>query len=157
MAMQYDQISDAYSKAASQFVFKRTVESYTLFELLGPVEGKSILDVACGDGYYARLFRQRGAARVVGVDISEQVIKTARGRDEGAEIGVEYRVHDAADLPVLGSFDRVTAVYLLNYAATREQTLRMCQGMFANLAPGSSARRSRSRSTSGATTSPTST
>ena len=80
MAMHYDKISDAYSKAASQFVFKRAVESYTLFELLGPVEGKSFLDVACGDGYYARLLRQRGAARVVGVDVSEQMINTARGR-----------------------------------------------------------------------------
>ncbi|WP_437839920.1 class I SAM-dependent methyltransferase [Sorangium sp. So ce1153] len=136
MAMQYDQISDAYSKAAGQFVFKRAVESYTLFKVIGPVEGKSVLDVACGDGYYARLFRHRGAARVVGVDVSEQMIKTARGHDEGAGLGVEYRVHDAADLPVLGSFDQVTAVYLLNYAATKEQMLRMCQGMFANLAPG---------------------
>ncbi|WP_438010449.1 methyltransferase domain-containing protein [Sorangium sp. So ce321] len=136
MAMQYDKISDAYSKAANQFVFKRVVECYTILKILGPVEGKSVLDVACGDGYYSRLLRQRGAARVVGVDVSEQMIKTARERDAGAGLGVEYRVHDAADMPVLGSFDWVTAAYLLNYASSREQMLRMCQGMFANLAPG---------------------
>ncbi|MGK3994526.1 methyltransferase domain-containing protein [Sorangium sp. So ce1024] len=136
MPSQYDEIGDAYTRAADQLLFRRVVERHTLLEVLGPVEGLSVLDVACGDGYYTRLFRQAGAARVVGVDVSEQMIKAARARDEGQEPGIEYRVHDAAAMPVLGSFDRITAVYLLNYAGTREQMVRMGEGMFANLAPG---------------------
>ncbi|WP_437964251.1 class I SAM-dependent methyltransferase [Sorangium sp. So ce260] len=55
------------------------------------IEGKSVLDVACGDGDDARLFRQRGAARVVGVDVSERMITAARRREreEQRSIGVE--------------------------------------------------------------------
>ncbi|WP_437640088.1 class I SAM-dependent methyltransferase [Sorangium sp. So ce854] len=136
MPSQYDEMGDAYTRAADRLLFKRVVERHSLLEVLGPVEGLSVLDVACGDGYYTRLFRERGAARVVGVDVSEQMIRAARARDEGPDPGIEYRVHDAAAMPVLGSFDRITAVYLLNYAGARAQMVRMCEGMFANLAPG---------------------
>ncbi|WP_437807088.1 class I SAM-dependent methyltransferase [Sorangium sp. So ce1078] len=138
MSNQYDQISDLYASAADRSVFKKILECPTLLAILGSIEGMSVLDVACGDGYYARLFRQRGAARVVGVDVSERMITAARRREreEQPALGVEYMVHDAADMPVLGSFDRVAAAYLLNYAGTRGQMLRMCEGMFANLAVG---------------------
>ena len=43
---------------------------------------------------------------------------------------------DATHLPVLGPFDLVTAVYLLNYATSKDQMLGMCRSAYANLVAG---------------------
>jgi protein-L-isoaspartate O-methyltransferase len=40
--------------------------------------GKSVLDVACGDGYGSRLMADWGASSVIGIDISTEAIKRAR-------------------------------------------------------------------------------
>ena len=66
---EYDAIADEY--AASKLLPWRTqVEQPTLFGLLGDVRGKSVLDLACGDGIYARMLADRGASRMHGVDLS---------------------------------------------------------------------------------------
>ncbi len=43
--------------------------------------GKTLLDLGCGEGYYTRLFRQRGAQAAVGIDISETLLAEARKQD----------------------------------------------------------------------------
>jgi 2-polyprenyl-3-methyl-5-hydroxy-6-metoxy-1,4-benzoquinol methylase len=49
------------------------------FRVLGPLEGKSVLDVGCGDGENAMNFSKLGA-RVTGIDISPKAIELARKR-----------------------------------------------------------------------------
>lgn len=104
--------------------------------LTGRIEGRSVLDLACGTGYYSRLFTQWGAARVVGVDVSETMVAAARDAEARAPLGIEYRVADVADLHPVGSFDLATATYLLHYAETPETMNRMCRNIAANLKPG---------------------
>jgi len=104
--------------------------------LAGRIEWRSVLDLACGTGYYSRLFTQWGAARVVGVDVSETMVAAARDAEARAPLGIEYRVADVADLPQVGSFDLATATYLLHYAETPETMSRMCRNIAANLKPG---------------------
>lgn len=41
-------------------------------------EGKTVLDAGCGIGYGSAILRQRGAAKVVGVDLSEEALGEAR-------------------------------------------------------------------------------
>jgi toxoflavin synthase len=53
MSTQYDAIGDAYEQA-NFMVYRPYVESHTYWELVGDVRGKSVLDVACGDGRYCR-------------------------------------------------------------------------------------------------------
>ena len=67
---QYDHIGSKYAVYARTATLKRA-ESYTFFRMVGPLEGKRVLDLACGFGYYTRRLKQRGAAQVIGVDISE--------------------------------------------------------------------------------------
>jgi SAM-dependent methyltransferase len=84
-----------------------------------------VLDLACGEGYYSRELRHRGAARVVGVDASEGMIWLAREEEARRPLGIEYRVQDARAVDGVGEFDLVVAAYLLNYAATRRDLQAM--------------------------------
>ena len=112
------------------------IEEYTYFNLLGELAGKSLLDLGCGEGFYPRKFRQKGATRVVGVDLSQKMIELAKQEEAREPLGIEYIVADMYELGSLGSFELVVASYLLNYAQTKEQLLKMCQTIYANLKLG---------------------
>nr|VFJ99082.1 MAG: Methyltransferase domain-containing protein [Candidatus Kentron sp. H]VFJ99247.1 MAG: Methyltransferase domain-containing protein [Candidatus Kentron sp. H]VFK03935.1 MAG: Methyltransferase domain-containing protein [Candidatus Kentron sp. H] len=130
----YDGIAEQYQKA-NELPYRQYAESETYFHILGDLSGKSILDLACGEGFYTRKFKRKGAARVVGVDISEKMIELAMQEERTEPLGIEYIVRDVLELGEIGKFDRVVAAYLLNYARTREELLRMCQNIYLNLKP----------------------
>lgn len=137
MSTQYDQIADLYAAISDATILIRAhAEQPTFLKALGSVAGRSILDVACGTGMYSRLLKQRGAARVVAVDIAPEMIAVAQRLEEQTPLGVEYLTFDVAEMPALGSFDVVTAVYLLHYAQSKEHLGRMCRGIYQNLKPG---------------------
>ena len=132
---QYDVLAQI-AEATAASPIRRFYEEHTFFRALGDITGKSILDVACGTGLYSRRFKQRGAGRVVGLDNSEGMIAYARHVESGAPLGIEYVVQDAADAHTLGTFDIVTATYLLHYAPSAEVLSSMCKNLRASLAPG---------------------
>ncbi len=135
MTANYDTIAQQYKKS-KELPFRLYIEAYTFFNLLGDLGGKSLLDLACGEGFYTRQLKQKGAARVVGVDNSEKMIELARQQEASQPQEIEYIVGDVLELGEIGSFSLVVATYLLNYAQTKEQLLKMCQSIFANLKPG---------------------
>jgi SAM-dependent methyltransferase len=65
--------------------------------LLGPVAGQRVLDVACGNGLYARRLIELGAAHVTATDVSEPMLEHARRRGTAASAGIEYRRCDVTD------------------------------------------------------------
>lgn len=134
-AAQYDAIAVPYQRSKESPV-RRYVEGYSFFSLLGEVGGLAVLDLACGEGCYTRQLRQRGAARVLGVDISTAMIELARRQLRAGEAGIEYLVHDVQDLPVLGRFDVATAAYLLHYARDSDELGRMCRSIARQLPAG---------------------
>ena len=71
---QYDHIGSKYDEYAQTATLKRA-ESYTVFRMVGPLTGKRVLDLACGFGFYTRLLKQHGAAQVIGVDISPEMVR----------------------------------------------------------------------------------
>jgi SAM-dependent methyltransferase len=62
--------------------------------LLGDVAGRAVLDVACGNGNYARRLARAGAS-VVGVDFSDAFLDRARARSAG--LSIAYQTCDATD------------------------------------------------------------
>jgi ubiquinone/menaquinone biosynthesis C-methylase UbiE len=66
--------------------------------LLKVLPGKTVLDVACGNGVFSRRLAELGA-RVVAIDFSEKFVELAMARTEEAGYGdaVEYLVADATD------------------------------------------------------------
>jgi toxoflavin synthase len=134
-AAQYDHIGskyDEYARTATQ----KQAERYTFLRMVGALDGKRVLDLACGFGFYTRLLKQGGAAQVIGVDISPEMIRLANQQEQTEPLGIAYQVGDAVTLPRLGRFDLVTAVYLLNYATNKRQMLGTCRGAYDNLMEG---------------------
>jgi SAM-dependent methyltransferase len=136
MSAQYDAIGGRYV-GWKETPVPTYAELPTVRRLLtGQLEGRGVLDLACGTGYYSRKLKQWGAARVVGVDVSQAMIAEAREAEAGEKAGIEYVLADAATLPVLGVFDLATAMYLLHYAEAPEAMRAMCRNIAANLKPG---------------------
>jgi toxoflavin synthase len=106
---QYDHIGSKYDEYAQTATLKQA-ESYTVLRMTGPLAGKRVLDLAGGFGFYTRLFKQRGAAQVIGIDISPEMVRLGRAQEQVEPLGVTYQVCDATVLPTLGAFDLVTAI-----------------------------------------------
>jgi 2-polyprenyl-3-methyl-5-hydroxy-6-metoxy-1,4-benzoquinol methylase len=130
----YDGVAAEYQRA-KQEPWRRWVEGFTLFEMLGDVAGKAVLDLACGEGFYSRQLRQRGAA-VLGVDLSPQMIRLARAEEAQRPLGIEYQVGDAAALNLAERFDLVLAAYLLNNAQSEQELTAMGRSIARSLRPG---------------------
>lgn len=135
MMTNYDEIAAEYQRAKQQ-PWRLHLEHFTLFKLLGDLKGKSVLDLACGEGFYTRFLKRRGAARVVGVDLSHGMIELARREEEKSELGIEYLVHDVKHLDLDEIFAVVVAAYLLNYAQTADELLEMSASITRHLKPG---------------------
>lgn len=52
------------------------------------------------------------------------------------QLGLEYLVSDVLELGKISDFDQVVAFFLLNHAQTKQQLLKMCQSISANLKQG---------------------
>ena len=74
---------------------KQLVEPSQL-RLLESVEGKRVLDVACGNGQFARKLAELGAT-VLGVDAAEGMVRNAREHATPGPGSAEYSVVDATD------------------------------------------------------------
>lgn len=135
MTTNYDPIAEQYKRSKQQ-PWRTFVESFTLMGLVSDPQGISVLDVACGEGFYTRMIRQRGAARVVGVDLSHGMIDLARHQEIQHQLGIEYVVGDARELDGTDQFDLVMAAYLLNYARNRDELQSMCDGIARSLKSG---------------------
>ena len=131
----YDLIAKEYQKS-KQLPFRLHIEEHSLFKLLGDLQGKRVLDVACGEGIYTRKIKRRGAQSVLGVDISPRMINLAISQEREPSLACEYLVSDVAAMGQLGEFDVVVGVYLLNYAKTVDELRQFCQVIAQNLCAG---------------------
>ena len=94
----YDAVADFYARG-----FDSTGDSVSqaLLDLLGPVAGRRVLDVACGHGRMTRELARRGAD-VVGIDISGNLIRKAREAEQAEPLGIRYFHADVTTPDVLG-------------------------------------------------------
>ena len=98
----YDEVAEAYSRALDP-----DGDDPVLTELVGRVAGEHVLALACGQGRDARLPAGLGT-KVTGVDVSEEMLRFARGLEAEDPRGIELVQGDAQQLSFAdASFDGV--------------------------------------------------
>src|SRR2546428_2731477 len=114
----YDQFADTYAQAYAQprtsgFNSNLDLVIPRLVEVVGRVDGLTVLDAGCGEGIVSRSLMGT-ATRVVGIDIVPQLIAYARERDLTQSI--TYEVHDLSrPLPhYQQTFDLIVSNLVLN-------------------------------------------
>jgi len=128
MATDYNQIAGEYVALKMQ-PWRALVEEHSLCHYAGDVSGRKLVDLACGQGFYTRRFRARGAREALGVDMSAEMIRLAREEEVREPLGIVYQMGDVmADGP-REDFDLVVSAWLLTYAANLAVLDSMCRGI----------------------------
>lgn len=136
MQAKYDLLAPTYKEVCEQYpLYCKYIGGYTFFQVIGDVTGKTILDFGCGEGTNARIFKQMGAKRVVGVDISQKMLELAKEEEAKEILGIEYIQSDMCELEEFGSFELGVSFSVLSSIPTKEQLLKVFQNMYANLKP----------------------
>ena len=90
------------------------IEIPELFELIGDVNNLSILDLGCGTGGHDRKLAGLGAKRVLGIDLSNNMINEAKKNTTSDNI--EYRVMSMINIDTLDEkFDLVVSSLAIHY------------------------------------------
>ncbi len=86
----------------------------TLKSMLPDLAGKRVVDLGCGFGWFCRFAREAGAAEVLGLDVSANML--ARARETTADSGISYRQADLEALTLPASaFDLAYSGLTLHY------------------------------------------
>lgn len=130
---QYDDVvaDGTYEEGMARMaVYHRYCQDPVIFRVLGDLRGKSLLDLACGDGFYTRKFKQSGASSVIGVDLSSEAIERAMSAERQEPLGITYLTGDAASIRLDRRFDIVTAIHLLHYLASGAEIEAVLRAVF---------------------------
>ena len=101
-----------------------------LFWMLGVERTDDVLDLGCGTGHLAQEIRVLTDGRVVGIDLSPEMIALAR---EAAPETIEFVTGDVHALDMPESFDAILSNSAFQWFKDGEHALRNC---FAALRPG---------------------
>jgi len=100
--------------------------------LIPELEGSRILDLGCGFGAFARWCIEQGAASVIGVDLSTNMLNRARELTETDSI--EYRIGDLEDLDIPEpNFELIYSALAFHYV---EDFSALCRAMRSKLVQG---------------------
>ena len=90
--------SDQYASLYSEgIVAEELTLKPVILNAVGEVKGSKIVDLGCGDGTYSKLFAERGASGVLGIDISDSQIENAKNSNNHSNI--KYKVGSIQDVP----------------------------------------------------------
>jgi 2-polyprenyl-6-hydroxyphenyl methylase / 3-demethylubiquinone-9 3-methyltransferase len=85
-----------------------------------PLEGKTALDVGCGAGLLAEPLARLGA-KVTAIDPAAELIGAARDHAAGQGLEIDYRVSAIENL--MGTFDLITSMEVIEHTADPQQFL----------------------------------
>lgn len=105
---------EGYQSIRDNLSANELIEIPQLFNLIGNVENLSILDLGCGTGKHDRKLIELGAKRVLGIDLSNNMINEAI-KDTNSD-KIEYRVMSMDDIDKIDEkFDMVVSSLAIHY------------------------------------------
>ena len=101
-------------------------------KMLPAVQGKKIVDLGCGYGWFCRWAQEQGAAEVLGLDVSEKMLERAREMTQSQQINYQIRDLEKLQLPA-DSLDLAYSSLALHYLCDID---RLFTALFSSLKPG---------------------
>lgn len=92
----YNQNADNYTnhvRNPDDSIYHSLYEKPAMYGLLPNLEGKSVISLGCGSGEDCHYLQQQGASQVTGIDISEGLIKIAKGSYPDCDFSVMDMEH----------------------------------------------------------------
>lgn len=99
--------------------------------MAGVGEGSCVLDLGCGLGVMLPVYQELGAARVLGVDLSEKMIALARER-WASEPRASFIAADAAELELDERFDSIVIYNAYPHFMNRTALVDTCHRLLVN-------------------------
>lgn len=89
------------------------------------LEGKTVLDIGCGGGILSEEMAKKGA-KVVGIDVNESAIATAKQHQEA--LGIDYQIITAEDLTEQQPqyYDAIMCMDTLEHVPNPESIVKAC-------------------------------
>ncbi|MED3549055.1 class I SAM-dependent methyltransferase [Cytobacillus praedii] len=121
--MTYGKFAYLYDELMKDVPYDKWVEIVKNYVSKFHVNGKKILDLACGTGELSIKFAEEGF-EVTGVDLSEDMLMVAQGKAADREMNVQFYQQNMAELEGLGRFD-VIGIFCdsLNYLQSEQEVL----------------------------------
>lgn len=113
--------NDVVEKESS---YQRELILPNLLRLINIKKGQLILDIGCGQGFFAREFYKAGA-KVIAVDISEELINIAKKRSPSF---ITYYVSAVESMPFLAnsSVDKITIILAIQNIENVNDVFKEC-------------------------------
>ncbi|ALS65224.1 class I SAM-dependent methyltransferase [Pandoraea apista] len=108
-----------------------TPEWPAISSMLPDLHGKRVVDLGCGFGWASRWMREQGAASVLGLDLSQNMIDRATSLTSDPAIAYRIADLDTFDLPP-ASFDLAYSALTFHYV---RDFARLVRTIYASLAP----------------------
>jgi len=119
----YEQMAERYNDLIDHKPHNAYYDRPNTLSLLNELDGKNILDAACGPGKYAEILLAKGA-HVTGFDISPKMVSLAkeRNKDNG-----RFFIHDLAQPLTMfadGAYDFILCALALHYVEDWDNTIK---------------------------------
>lgn len=116
----WDNVASWYDNyLGGEDTYQSKVIAPNLLRMLSVKKGESVLDLACGQGYFSRLVKDQGAG-VTGVDLSEKLIKIAKEKNSD----IDFVVASAEDTKLKKDFfDKVFTVLAFENIKNIDETV----------------------------------
>jgi len=94
----YDAVAEWYDNSLQTGSPVHALAIPAMQTLCGEIDGQHLCDLACGQGILTRELARSGAASVIGIDLSGELLALARQYEDASPLGIDYRQGDAQTL-----------------------------------------------------------
>ncbi|OLS41621.1 class I SAM-dependent methyltransferase [Bacillus sp. MRMR6] len=134
--MSYQQFAYLYDELMQDAPYSEWVRLVKDKQKKYNIEGKSLLDLACGTGELSVRLAKEGFS-VTGIDLSSDMLAVAQAKAEAAGVTIPFYEQNMAELEGLDSFD-VIGIFCdsLNYLPSAEEVIHTFSKVFQHLKAG---------------------
>ncbi|MBD5103614.1 MAG: class I SAM-dependent methyltransferase [Ruminococcaceae bacterium] len=123
---------DGYKEIRGREVnYNNAIEQPAMSKMLPCLTEKTVLDLGCGYGYNCTDFIERGAKKVLGIDISKKMLETAKA--ESSDPNIEYMQLSMTEISSLNmKFDLVYSSLAIHYIEDFKKLMTDIYGLLNN-------------------------